>query len=548
MLIRQHPTLRKLVLFLLFLVSFSFVPVSISSAAEPTIRIGVLAHRPKPETAARFQPLARYLQEALPNREVRLDVYSYTELEAELAAHRLDFVLTNPGHYVQLRHANGMSGVLATMIEDEGETEIHSFGGVIFAMADRADIRNITDVKGKRIAVVGTGSLGGYQAQAYELAKNGIRLPEDGKLMVTGMPHDSAVAAVVDGRADVGMVRTGVLEEMAAEKKVDLSRLKILDRKTLPGYPVITSTPLYPQWPFVALPQADQDTARQVAAALLAMKHENRPNGLHGFAVPADYAPVEELLRELRMPPFENSPYFTFRDVWARYGKEMAALSIGGLMIAFLGVRLIVANRKLQESELRYRTVADFTSHWEFWQAPDGALRYISPACEDVSGYSAEEFYRDPELLTRILHPDDVAAYEDQVQHVSGDGSPKPIDLRIVRKDGTERWISHSCRRVSSGDGRSLGRRACNHDVSDRKLAQMRLSDKVTELEESMAKVKHLEGIIPICMHCKNIRNDKESWQQLETYISLHTDAMFSHGICPSCKDKFYGNSASLTC
>lgn len=426
MLIGQHPRLRKLTLFLLLLVSLSLVPTFMSSAAEPTIRIGVLAHRPKPETAARFLPLARYLQEALPNREVRLDVYTYTELEAELAAHRLDFVLTNPGHYVQLRHANGMSGVLATMIEDEGGTEIHSFGGVIFAMADRADIRSIADVKGKRIAVVGTGSLGGYQAQAYELAKTGIRLPADAKLLVTGMPHDSAVAAVIDGRADVGMVRTGVLEQMAAEKKVDLSRLKILNRENIPGFPAVTSTPLYPQWPFVALPHADQDAARQVAAALLAMKHVVRSNGLHGFAVPADYAPVEELLRELRMPPFEQSPYFTLRDIWARYGKEMAALAVGGLIIAFLGVRLIVTNRKLQESELRYRTVAD------------------------------------------------------------------------------------------------------------------RLSDKVAELEASMAKVKQLEGVIPICMHCKNIRNDKESWQQLETYISAHTDAMFSHGICPSCMDKYY--------
>ncbi|QWV97199.1 PhnD/SsuA/transferrin family substrate-binding protein [Geomonas nitrogeniifigens] len=540
MLTGQHPRLRKLTQFLLILVSLSLVPTFMSSAAEPTIRIGVLAHRPKPETAARFLPLARYLQEALPNHEVRLDVYTYTELEAELAAHRLDFVLTNPGHYVQLRHANGMSGVLATMIEDEGGTEIHSFGGVIFARADRTDIRSLGDVKGKRIAVVGTGSLGGYQAQAYELAKTGVRLPADASLVVTGMPHDSAVSVVIDGRADVGMVRTGVLEQMAAEKKVDISRLKILNRKNIPGYPAITSTQLYPQWPFVALPHADQDAARRVAAALLAMKHVVRPNGLHGFAVPADYAPVEELLRELRMPPFEQSPYFTVRDIWARYGKEMAALAIGGLIIAFLGVRLIVTNRKLHESELRYRTVADFTSHWEFWQAPDGTLEYISPACVNVSGYTAEEFYRDPQLLTKILHPGDVAAYEDHVNHIYEDGSPKPIDLRIVRKDGAERWISHSCRSVRSGDGKSLGLRACNHDVSDRQLAQTRLSDKVAELEASMAKVKQLEGIIPICMHCKNIRNDKESWQQLETYISAHTDAMFSHGICPSCRDKYY--------
>jgi len=54
-------------------------------------------------------------------------------------------------------------------------------------------------------------------------------------------------------------------------------------------------------------------------------------------------------------------------------------------------------------------------------------------------------------------------------------------------------------------------------------------------LKEAQAKVKHLEGIIPICMYCKKIRDDMESWQQLEEYISEHSDAMFSHGICPDC-------------
>jgi hypothetical protein len=57
-------------------------------------------------------------------------------------------------------------------------------------------------------------------------------------------------------------------------------------------------------------------------------------------------------------------------------------------------------------------------------------------------------------------------------------------------------------------------------------------------LQEEQAKVRHLEGIIPICMYCKKIRDDMESWQQLEQYITEHSEAMFSHGICPDC----YGN------
>ena len=64
------------------------------------------------------------------------------------------------------------------------------------------------------------------------------------------------------------------------------------------------------------------------------------------------------------------------------------------------------------------------------------------------------------------------------------------------------------------------------------------LEEKVSQLEAALAAVKRLEGVIPICGVCKKIRNDKESWQQLEQYISEHSEAMFSHGLCPDCFEK----------
>ena len=60
------------------------------------------------------------------------------------------------------------------------------------------------------------------------------------------------------------------------------------------------------------------------------------------------------------------------------------------------------------------------------------------------------------------------------------------------------------------------------------------------ELEVALARIRRLEGVIPICMHCKNIRSDDASWQKLEAYISNHSDAIFSHGICPDCIAEHY--------
>ena len=69
---------------------------------------------------------------------------------------------------------------------------------------------------------------------------------------------------------------------------------------------------------------------------------------------------------------------------------------------------------------------------------------------------------------------------------------------------------------------------------------QIELSERIRALEEAYQHIKTLQGILPICMHCHNIRNDNESWERIEEYISRHTDAQFSHGLCPKCMKKHY--------
>jgi phosphoserine phosphatase RsbU/P len=67
---------------------------------------------------------------------------------------------------------------------------------------------------------------------------------------------------------------------------------------------------------------------------------------------------------------------------------------------------------------------------------------------------------------------------------------------------------------------------------------QRSLTERVTELEDALARVKYLRGLLPICAYCKKIRDDKNYWQQVEEYVSAHTDAQFSHGICPQCYEQ----------
>ncbi|MBU4199169.1 MAG: response regulator transcription factor [Verrucomicrobia bacterium] len=64
---------------------------------------------------------------------------------------------------------------------------------------------------------------------------------------------------------------------------------------------------------------------------------------------------------------------------------------------------------------------------------------------------------------------------------------------------------------------------------------QASLAGRIIELQDALAQIKSLRGLLPICMYCKKIRNDKQYWQQVEGYISEHSEAQFSHGICPDC-------------
>ncbi len=75
-----------------------------------------------------------------------------------------------------------------------------------------------------------------------------------------------------------------------------------------------------------------------------------------------------------------------------------------------------------------------------------------------------------------------------------------------------------------------------------RNHAQRKLTESNEQLKQSLEEVKALSGLLPICSSCKNIRDDKGYWTQIETYITKHSDAQFSHSLCNKCADELYGN------
>lgn len=136
--------------------------------------------------------------------------------------------------------------------------------------------------------------------------------------------------------------------------------------------------------------------------------------------------------------------------------------------------------KALQESEERFRTVADFTYDFEVWNTPDGRSAYVSPSCQRITGYSRAEFTEDPGLLLKITHPDDREALAVHIARARASQDPMQMDFRIIDRQGSEHWISHVCQPVFRKDGTPYGRRDSNRDTTQRKHAEQALADSET--------------------------------------------------------------------
>lgn len=161
----------------------------------------------------------------------------------------------------------------------------------------------------------------------------------------------------------------------------------------------------------------------------------------------------------------------------------------GQLMESFrsMAQRLQKTLDEFRQSEEKFKTVADFTSGWEYWIAPDGSFKYISPACKRLTGYAPEELLADARLLERIIHPDDRASfmkhYADSLAATVPTDAHDELEFRIVTRNGETRCIGHVCRPIIGSEGEYLGRRASNRDITERKQAEQEIQRLNVELE-----------------------------------------------------------------
>jgi PAS domain S-box-containing protein len=160
-------------------------------------------------------------------------------------------------------------------------------------------------------------------------------------------------------------------------------------------------------------------------------------------------------------------------------------------------------------------------------------LRMFGYTHEEIQGRDSELLYPDREAYERLGREGYAVLALNQVF---------TCEIPLRRKDGTEIWC-HLVGQAVDGDDRANGSIWIFEDISGRRRLEQERERLIAELQEALAKVKLLSGFIPICASCKKIRNDAGYWQQIEVYIRDHSEAQFSHGICPDCGKQLYGDS-----
>ena len=326
-------------------------------AAEfPPIVLGVLALRGEPLAVERWSATAAYLGERIPDQEFRIRPLDFDQIDEAVRRHQVDFLLANSSIYVTMEAKYRISRIVTLKRRFGREPPTAIFGGVLFARADRADLRRPEDLRGRRLAAVDATSLGGWRMAWALLRESGIDPGRDLAVVRFLGTHDAVVLAVLAGQADAGTVRTGVIESMVAEGQLASGALKLLHRHSCAGLEWLNSTRCYPEWPLAKLEATPDAIANRVAIALIDMPEDHpalRAARIHGWAIPQNYQPVHELLRALQLPPYDREPEMTPTQFAHRHWPWLLGLLLGLLLI--LGVTFYVAHlsRRLYTSRAR---------------------------------------------------------------------------------------------------------------------------------------------------------------------------------------------------
>jgi PAS domain S-box-containing protein len=195
-------------------------------------------------------------------------------------------------------------------------------------------------------------------------------------------------------------------------------------------------------------------------------------------------------------------------------------------------------NAKLTVLSEEQRLLLQHTKDFIYRHDPQGIITYVSPAVEQIAGYTPQEW-----LAHYATHYTDNSINKngrdttDEMLRTCAAGHPYVVEVR--HKNGKNVYLEIN-KQPYFMDGKVAGFVGVARDITLRKHMEKERENLIVELQEALDNIKTLKGMLPICSACKKIRDDKGYWSQIEAYVSEHSEAEFTHSICPECARKLY--------
>ncbi len=333
----------------------SLVP-SFAFAAKKNLSIGIVTAQLEATGAQSFAPFISWLDSRVNDAEFHMVQFNTIEdLVKAVENSQIDFAFATPVAMVELNVRSGARAIATVMQPLPGGQNYPWLAGAAFVRDSRSDIQRLEDVRGKRVIALSPLALGGWPSVVREWRKQGIR--EDAELANVSFVFSYAkvAQAVCDGQADIGVLSAGTLLGVAGNCREKLRVLPGPGGGKDPRYPTPVSTELYPEEAFAVTRESDEALVSQVSTALLAIEPGSevaRAAIVGGFTAPLNYEPVQLLMQELRLRPFESYGRLTFRQAFEQYGRWVSVVLLAFLAIlAWALMQSWKLNKRLRLSE-----------------------------------------------------------------------------------------------------------------------------------------------------------------------------------------------------
>lgn len=171
------------------------------------------------------------------------------------------------------------------------------------------------------------------------------------------------------------------------------------------------------------------------------------------------------------------------------------------LIVATLLANVVLLKFKIEHEHALFKAIADFSLEFKYIRSVNGEYDYVSPAVLEMTGYSQQEFYAEPNFMDRIIHPDDRQKWSNHVHAVNDNGEAVNFEFRIITKAGEVRWIEHLCGPVQDHNQQIVGVRSTNIDITEKRLAtekakNMGLYDPLTSLPNRRYVADYMSSLI----------------------------------------------------